>query len=170
MTGGVRIIGIDPGLQRTGWGVIESASGRLSYVASGTVRSSRGKPLAERLAELFHALDGVVAAWSPTEAAIEQTFMNRDGRATLRLGQARGIALLIPARAGLPVAEYAPNVVKKSVVGTGHADKAQIRAMINILLPRAVPDSEDAADALAVAVTHAHHRACLALARIGGNR
>lgn len=168
MTAGVRIIGIDPGLQRTGWGVIESEGGRLGYVASGTICSNRNETLAERLATLFDGLCAVFDNWAPKEAAVEQTFVNRDARATLKLGQARGIALLVPARAGLPVAEYAPNAVKKSVVGSGHADKTQIRAMINVLLPRATPDTDDAADALAIAVTHAHHRGAAALLRLYG--
>ena len=158
MTASVRIIGIDPGLRRTGWGVIESEGVRLAFVASGTVSSNPKHALSDRLRDLFDGLTAVVNEWCPAEAAAEQTFVNRDAGATLKLGQARGIALLVPAIAGVPVAEYAPNMVKKTVVGSGHADKTQIRAMIGHLLPRATPDSDDAADALAVAVTHAHHR------------
>ncbi|MGI9382056.1 MAG: crossover junction endodeoxyribonuclease RuvC [Methyloligellaceae bacterium] len=158
MTAPVRIIGIDPGLRRTGWGVIENEGARLAFVACGTVASNPKHALSDRLRDLFDGLTSVVGEWCPAEAAAEQTFVSRDARATLKLGQARGIALLVPAIAGLAVAEYAPNMVKKTVVGSGHADKAQIRAMIGHLLPRAAPDSEDAADALAVAITHAHHR------------
>lgn len=146
-----------------GWGVIESDGPRLSYIACGTVTSDAATPLCSRLAELFAGLEGVLSHWTPAEAAVEETFVNRDAIATLKLGQARGIALLVPARAGLPVAEYAPNMVKKTVVGSGHAEKAQIRAMIGFLLPKATPNSDDAADALAIAITHAHHRQARAL-------
>jgi crossover junction endodeoxyribonuclease RuvC len=161
----VRIIGIDPGLRRTGWGVIESCGTRLSYVACGTVTSDATEALCQRLAALFAGLDAVLIRWRPHEAAVEETFVNRDAHATLKLGQARGIALLAPARAGLPVAEYAPNLVKKTVTGSGHAEKVQIRTMIGYLLPKASPDSDDAADALAVAIAHAHHRQSAALKR-----
>jgi crossover junction endodeoxyribonuclease RuvC len=154
----IRIIGIDPGLRRTGWGVIESEGPRLSYIACGTVTSEATQPLSARLAMLFAGLDEVLSQWAPAEAAVEETFVNRDATATLKLGQARGIALLVPARAGLAVAEYAPNMVKKTVVGSGHAEKTQIRAMIGFLLPKANPNSDDAADALAIAICHAHHR------------
>ncbi len=154
----LRIIGIDPGLRRTGWGVIEVAGTRLSYIACGTVTSLAHSALSERLAALFAGLDAVIAHWQPQEAAVEETFVNRDAHATLKLGQARGIALLAPARAGLPVAEYSPNLIKKTVTGSGHAEKTQIRAMIGYLLPKAAPDSTDAADALATAIAHAHHR------------
>ena len=154
----IRIIGIDPGLRRTGWGVIESDGPRLTYIACGTVTSDAALPLPARLAMLFDGLSEVLARWTPAEAAVEETFVNRDAHATLKLGQARGIALLAPARAGLSVAEYAPNMVKKTVVGSGHAEKTQIRAMIDFLLPKAAPNSDDAADALAIAITHAHHR------------
>lgn len=159
----VRIIGIDPGLRRTGWGVIETSGTRLSYIASGTVTSDAADMLAVRLSSLFSGLESVLARWQPHEAAVEETFVNRDAHATLKLGQARGIALLVPARAGLPVAEYAPNMVKKTVTGAGHAEKVQIRTMISFLLPKADPDSDDAADALAIAITHAHHRQSRAL-------
>jgi crossover junction endodeoxyribonuclease RuvC len=154
----IRIIGIDPGLRRTGWGVIESDGPRLAYIACGTVTSDAALPLSSRLAMLFEGLGEVLALWTPQEAAVEETFVNRDAHATLKLGQARGIALLAPARAGLSVAEYAPNMVKKTVVGSGHAEKTQIRAMIGYLLPKADPKGDDAADALAIAITHAHHR------------
>jgi crossover junction endodeoxyribonuclease RuvC len=159
----VRIIGIDPGLRRTGWGVIGWDGVRLEFVASGTVVSDASETLASRLYALFAGLEAVLGRWSPQEAAVEQTFVNRDATATLKLGQARGIALLVPARAGLPVAEYAPNQVKKTVTGTGHAEKGQIRAMISLLLPKAHFESDDAADALAIAITHAHHRRAAAL-------
>lgn len=154
----VRIVGIDPGLRRTGWGVIESDGVRLSYVASGTVATDSGSQLSVRLAEIYEGLNSVLRTYQPTEAAVEQTFVNRDAAATLKLGQARGIALLVPALSGLGVAEYAPNAVKKTVTGNGHGDKEQIRAMLRILLPRAEPDSADSADALAIAITHAHMR------------
>jgi crossover junction endodeoxyribonuclease RuvC len=154
----IRIIGIDPGLRRTGWGVIDSDGVRLVYVACGSVVSDDGESLGSRLRQLFDGLSEVLARLSPLEAAIEQTFVNRDASATLKLGQARGIAMLAPALLGLSIAEYAPNAVKKTVVGAGHGDKGQIRAMVKCLLPRAAPDSTDAADALAIAITHAHSR------------
>ena len=154
----VRIIGIDPGLRRTGWGVIESDGVRLRYVASGTVESDARGELSDRLSQIYQGLSGILADHLPEEAAVEQTFVNRDAGATLKLGQARGVAMLAPAMSGLNVAEYAPNKVKKTVVGSGHAKKEQIRAMIKQLLPLAQPNSEDAADALAIAITHAHHR------------
>jgi crossover junction endodeoxyribonuclease RuvC len=154
----VRIIGIDPGLRRTGWGVIESDGFRLCYVGSGSVASDAACDLARRLRQLFDGLSGVVESFAPQEAAIEQTFVNRDAEATLKLGQARGIALLVPALLGLQIAEYAPNVIKKTVVGVGHGDKGQVRAMVMRLLPRAEPDGADAADALAIAICHAHCR------------
>ncbi|MGB2933394.1 MAG: crossover junction endodeoxyribonuclease RuvC [Methyloceanibacter sp.] len=154
----IRIIGIDPGLRRTGWGVIDYDGVRLGFVACGSVVSDESESLGTRLRQLFDGLQAVLARLSPGEAAIEQTFVNRDGSATLKLGQARGIALLVPALLTLPIAEYAPNAVKKTVVGAGHADKGQIRAMVSRLLPRAAFDSTDAADALAIAITHAHCR------------
>lgn len=154
----VRIIGIDPGLRYSGWGIIESDGNRLAYVASGVVTSSAKAQLSKRLVALFEGLSGVLSQWEPAEAAVENTFVNKDASATLKLGQARGIALVVPALAGLSVAEYAPNMVKKTVVGAGHAGKEQIAAMIGHLLPKASPQSEDEADALAVAITHAHYR------------
>ena len=154
----IRILGIDPGLRRTGWGVVAVTGNMLSFVASGTVKAPLDGELAHRLAALHAGLSAVVGAWTPDEAAVEQTFVNRDAVATLKLGQARGTALLVPAQAGLAVAEYAPNAVKKAIVGAGHAEKGQIRAMVKVLLPRATFDSDDAADALAVAICHAHHR------------
>ncbi|MBI1384268.1 MAG: crossover junction endodeoxyribonuclease RuvC [Rhizobiales bacterium] len=164
MQAATRIIGIDPGLRRTGWGIIESDGVRLRYIASGRVTSDAGDPLAVRLRALHEGLTGIVRAHRPNEAAVEETFVNRDARATLKLGQARGIALLVPALAGLSVAEYAPNLIKKTVVGSGHAEKVQIHAMLQILLPRARPESDDEADALAIAICHANHRGARALA------
>jgi crossover junction endodeoxyribonuclease RuvC len=154
----IRIIGIDPGLRRTGWGAIEVVGNSIRFVASGSVTSDAAEALAPRLHALFEGLVAVVERLAPDEAAVEQTFVNRDAVATLKLGQARGIAMLVPARAGLAVAEYAPNAVKKAVVGAGHADKKQIRMMVKVLLPKAEFDSDDAADALAIALCHAHHR------------
>jgi crossover junction endodeoxyribonuclease RuvC len=154
----IRILGVDPGLRRTGWGVVAVTGNSLAFVASGTVRAPLDGELADRLAALYRGLSGIVAAWTPDEAAVEQTFVNRDATATLKLGQARGIALVVPSLAGIAVAEYAPNAVKKAVVGAGHAEKAQIRAMVRVLLPKAEFDSDDSADALAVAICHAHHR------------
>ncbi len=154
----IRIIGIDPGLRRTGWGVIDTDGTRLGFVACGSVVSDNADSLGLRLRQIFDGLQAVLAELSPAEAAIEQTFVNRDAVATLKLGQARGIALLVPALLGLPIAEYAPNAVKKTVVGAGHGNKGQIRAMVKCLLPRAAFDSADAADALAIAITHAHSR------------
>jgi crossover junction endodeoxyribonuclease RuvC len=162
--GNIRIIGIDPGLRRTGWGVIDYDGVRLGFVACGSVESDQAESLGVRLRQLFDGLSQVLARLEPVEAAIEQTFVNRDAGATLKLGQARGIAMLVPALLGLPIAEYAPNAVKKTVVGAGHAGKDQIRAMVGHLLPRASPDSADAADALAIAITHAHSRASRRLA------
>lgn len=162
--GPVRILGIDPGLRRTGWGLIVTEGSRLSYVASGLVLSDEDEPLAGRLRSLHDGLAAVVRLHAPDEAAVEETFVNANPRSALKLGHARGVALLVPALAGLAVAEYAANLVKKTVVGAGHADKVQVEAMIRLLLPKADPASADAADALAVAVTHAHHRKAKALA------
>ena len=159
----VRILGIDPGLRRTGWGVIDCDGNRLIYVGCGSVESRETSPLAERLLAIHQGLARILGEFSPAEAAIEQTFVNKDGASTLKLGQARGVAMLAPAAFGISVAEYAPNLVKKTVVGAGHADKNQIRVMLGILLPKANPGSADAADALAIAITHAHHRQSLAL-------
>ncbi len=161
----VRIIGIDPGLRRTGWGMIACEGARISHIADGVLITDQTLSLAERLVQLRVQLAKVVAEWRPDEAAVEETFVNSDARATLKLGQARGIALLVPAEAGLPVAEYAPNQVKKTVVGTGHAEKEQIHHMVKVLLPRAQPQSPDAADALAIAICHAHHRGAQSLAK-----
>src|SRR5580692_13223094 len=159
----VRILGIDPGLRRTGWGVIEVDGNRLIYVGCGSVEPPEGLPLARRLLAIHEGLATVLGDLRPAEAAVEQTFVNKDGVATLKLGQARGVAMLAPAMFGISVSEYAPNQVKKTVVGAGHADKNQIMVMLKILLPKAEPPSADAADALAVAITHAHHRGTAAL-------
>ena len=163
MTRPIRIIGIDPGLRRTGWGVVESAGNRLSFVGCGSVTTDDRDDLAARLLTIHDGLRRVVDEHAPHEAAVEATFVNKDASATLKLGQARGIAMVVPARAGMPVAEYAPNLVKKSIVGVGHSDKSQVRMMVGVLLPRADPSSDDAADALAIAVTHAHHRQSVVL-------
>ena len=152
----IRIIGIDPGLRRTGWGVIDTDGVRLVYVASGVVTSDAEADLAFRLLELKRGLQSVIASLHPAEAAVEETFVNENARATLKLGQARGIALVVPAEAGLRVAEYAPNQIKKSVVGVGHADKAQVLHMVKVLLPQCGAPAPDEADALAVAICHAH--------------
>jgi crossover junction endodeoxyribonuclease RuvC len=160
----IRILGIDPGLRRTGWGLIAVEGTRLGFVACGTVTSNDKASLASRLVQLHEGLAAIVRDLVPDEAAVEETFVNKDAQSTLKLGHARGVALLVPALAGVPVAEYAANLVKKTVVGSGHAEKRQIQAMIRVLLPKADPASEDAADALAIAITHAHHRKARALA------
>jgi crossover junction endodeoxyribonuclease RuvC len=154
----IRILGIDPGLRRTGWGVIDVEGNRLIYVGCGSVESRDTLTLAERLLAIHEGLVRILGEFRPMEAAVEATFVNRDGASTLKLGQARGVAMLAPAMAGIRVAEYAPNQVKKTVVGAGHADKNQIRVMLGMLLPKADPQTADAADALAIAITHAHHR------------
>jgi len=152
----MRLLGVDPGLRFTGWGVVDVEGNRLRHVANGVIKSGTGE-LAIRLRRLHDGLHHVVTSHHPDSAAVEETFVNRDGQSTLKLGQPRGIALLVPALAGIPVSEYAANSVKKSVVGYGHADKTQIGHMINVLLPGAIVDSPDAADALAIAICHAHH-------------
>ncbi len=157
-TEAIRIIGIDPGLRRTGWGIIDSDGPRISYVASGAVTSDADAALAYRLREIFEGLTTVIASFVPREAAVEETFVNDNARATLKLGQARGMALLVPALKGLKVGEYAPNLIKKSVVGSGHAEKKQVQMMVSVLLPKARFESADEADALAIAICHAHHR------------
>jgi crossover junction endodeoxyribonuclease RuvC len=163
MKAAIRIIGIDPGLRRTGWGIIEQLGSRLSFVAAGTIRPDDKAPLSQRLCAIHDELAAVLEEFAPGEAAVEATFVNVNASATLKLGQARGVAMLVPARAGLQVAEYAPNQVKKTVVGAGHGAKEQIRMMVSVLLPRAVVDTDDSADALAIAICHAHHRGALAL-------
>jgi crossover junction endodeoxyribonuclease RuvC len=159
----IRILGIDPGLRRTGWGVVVIEGNRLSFIACGSVPTDEKAMLAVRLLAIHDGLRRVVDDYGPDEAAVEATFVNKDATATLKLGQARGIAMLVPAIAGLPVAEYAPNLVKKTIVGAGHSEKVQIRMMVKVLLPKADPQSDDAADALAIAVCHAHHRQSAAL-------
>jgi len=154
----IRIIGIDPGLRRTGWGVVETLGNSLRFVASGTVTSDNTLDLASRLRQLHDGLQAVFRNFQPEEAAVEQTFVNKDAVATLKLGQARGIAMVVPALAGLPVAEYAPNAVKKAVIGVGHGEKKQIHMMVKVLMPKATFDTDDAADALAIAICHTHHR------------
>lgn len=158
MTRPIRILGIDPGLRRTGWGIVEIFGNRLGFLGCGSVTTRDDEPLAARLVALHDGLTRVLDEFRPDEAAVEATFVSKDAKATLKLGQARGIAMVVPAKAGVPVAEYAPNLVKKSIVGAGHGDKVQVRMMIGVLLPKADPRSHDAADALAIAVTHAHHR------------
>jgi crossover junction endodeoxyribonuclease RuvC len=158
----VRILGIDPGLRRTGWGVIEVEGNRLVYLGCGSVEPPEDLPLSGRLLAIHEGLAAVLGDFRPLEAAVEQTFVNKDGVATLKLGQARGVAMLAPAMFGISVSEYAPNQVKKTVVGAGHADKNQIMVMLKVLLPKAEPKSSDAADALAIAITHAHHRTSVA--------
>ena len=169
MARAIRILGIDPGLRRTGWGVIEVDGNRLIFVGCGSAHTDETTPLAERLVALHDALVRVVDEFRPAEAAVEATFVNKDAAATLKLGQARGVAMVVPAKAGVMIAEYAPNLVKKTIVGIGHCHKSQIRMMLSVLLPKADPSSHDAADALAVAITHAHHRRSAAL-RIAGAR
>ena len=154
----IRILGIDPGLRRTGWGVVDVEGHRLMFVACGAVTTDDKAALAVRLLRIHDGLTRVIGKFRPDEAAAEATFVNKDATATLKLGQARGVALLVAAIAGVPIAEYAPNLVKKTIVGAGHGEKGQIRMMIGVLLPKADPGSEDAADALAIAITHAHHR------------
>ena len=154
----MRLIGFDPGLQRTGWGVVEAEAGRLRHLGHGVVTSAPRAALSVRLRELFEALSAVLDDWHPDEAAVEETFVNKNPTTTLRLGQARAVALLAPAMAAIPVAEYPPNLVKKAVVGSGHAQKQQVAMMVRTLLPTAGDVADDAADALAVAICHAHLR------------
>ena len=175
MAHAIRIIGIDPGLRRTGWGVVDTLGNSLRFVAAGTVKSEDKAALAVRLRQLHDGLSEVLASHAPGEAAVEQTFVNKDAAATLKLGQARGIAMLVPALTGIHVAEYAPNAVKKAVIGVGHGDKKQIHMMVRVLMPKATFNTDDAADALAIAICHAHHRqsvtgrmaAALAMAKAG---
>src|SRR6056297_3210911 len=152
----MRILGIDPGLRNLGWGVIDTEGNRMSHVANGVCHGN-GDDLSQRLLALHAALTDIVAQYRPDCAAIEQTFVNKDGAGTLKLGQARGVALLVPAQAGLPVGEYAPNTVKKTVVGVGHADKRQVAHMIGLQFPGVQVAGPDAADALAIAMCHAWH-------------
>ena len=152
----MRVLGIDPGLRRLGWGIIEAEGSRLRHVANGVCESGTGE-LAVRLLSIHRQLTEVLRQYAPDVAAVEQTFVNKDAAGTLKLGQARGIALLVPAQFGLEVGEYAPNSVKKTVVGVGHADKRQVLHMVCLQLPGCKPAGPDAADALAIAICHAHH-------------
>ncbi len=154
----IRLLGLDPGLRATGWGIVDADGNSLSAVASGTVCADDKAPLAERLHIIFSEIAVIIRSHAPYECAIEETFVNKNSASTLKLGHARAAAMLAAAEAGLPVAEYTPNAVKKSVVGAGHADKQQVEAMVRMLLPGHAPDSSDAADALGVAICHAHHR------------
>jgi crossover junction endodeoxyribonuclease RuvC len=153
------VLGLDPGLRHTGWGVIDVAGNRLRHVADGVVHAPTDLPLAERLVALFRALTAVLERFGPDEAAVEESFVNKNPASTLKLGVARGVVLLAPAERGLPVAEYSANLIKKSVVGAGHADKEQVQVMVRHLLPGCAIEQPDAADALAVAICHAHHAA-----------
>lgn len=155
----MRILGLDPGLGTTGWGIIEAQGNRLAHVANGQIRTESGAALPQRLAVLASALEQLIGEHRPDSAAAEEVFVNQNPQSTLKLGQARGVAIMIAARAGIDVGEYAPRLVKKAVVGVGNAEKAQIHAMVGRLLPGVKVSGPDAADALAVAITHAHHLA-----------
>ncbi len=155
----MRILGLDPGLRHTGWGVVDVAGNRLAHVADGVIHAAADQPLATRLVSLFRQITAVVERFRPDEAAVEETFVNRNPSSTLRLGVARGVVLLAPAECGLPVAEYSANFIKKAVVGAGHAEKSQVQLMVRRLLPGCDGGEPDAADALAVAICHAHHAA-----------
>ena len=163
--GTLRIFGIDPGLQKTGWGVIDVSGNRLTHIAHGVIKTQAAADTAQRLHSIFEEMMALLTLWQPTHAAIEETFVNKNPASSLKLGLARGVAMMAPAKAGLNVAEYPANLVKKSVVGAGHAAKEQVQAMIKILLP-GVEASSDAADALAVAICHAHHG--MTYAKVGG--
>jgi crossover junction endodeoxyribonuclease RuvC len=158
MTNAIRILGLDPGLRRTGWGVVQVEGARIAHLAHGVIAADVEGALAARLLEIYRGIAEIVARWAPDEAAIEETFVTANGQSTLKLGHARAAAMLAPAAAGLSVAEYAAKVVKKAVVGTGGADKAQIAFMVARILPTAGGPTQDAADALAVAICHAHAR------------
>jgi len=155
----VKILGLDPGLGTTGWGIIRADGNRLSHLANGQLKTNTSAPLANRLAALADQLEALIAEHQPDSAAVEEVFVNKNPQSTLKLGQARGVAIMIAARAGLEVGEYAARLVKKAVVGTGGAEKAQVHAMVSRLLPGVTIAGPDAADALAVAITHAHHLA-----------
>jgi len=157
--GPLRILGIDPGLRRTGWGVIEAEGNRLTHLAHGVVATDEREPLPARLTILHQALEAIVAEQAPSAAAVEETLANRNPASTLKLGMARGVALLVPSLAGMTVAQYLPMIVKRSIVGSGHAEKGQVAMMVNRLLPGLSLGDGDAADALAVAICHAHHAA-----------
>ena len=153
------ILGLDPGLGTTGWGIIRAEGNRLSHLANGQLKTNASEPLPKRLSHLASQLESLLADHAPESAAVEEVFVNKNPQSTLKLGQARGVALMIAARAGLDVGEYAARLVKKAVVGTGAAEKAQVHAMVQRLLPGVEISGPDAADALAVAITHAHHLA-----------
>jgi len=157
----MRIIGLDPGLQHTGWGIIDQDGSRLSFVAAGRISSIASRPLAERLVEIYAGLNAVIDAHQPDTAAVEETFVNKNPTSTLKLGLARGVVLLTPALHKLEVFEYPANLIKKSVVGAGHAGKEQVQVMVRVILPLSDAGSPDAADALAVAICHAHHMGTL---------
>ncbi|MEQ9813674.1 MAG: crossover junction endodeoxyribonuclease RuvC [Azospirillaceae bacterium] len=154
----MRILGLDPGLRHTGWGIVDVSGNRLRHVAHGTVDSDGKAALPDRIVELYEGLVAIIGDFGPDEAAVEETFVNKNPTSTLKLGLARGVVVLAPAKAGLRVAEYGANHIKKSVVGAGHADKVQVQAMVRMLLGGITLASADAADALAVAICHAHHR------------
>jgi len=153
----MRLLGLDPGLRKTGWGIIEAAAGRLRHVANGTLSSDGALEVPMRLAQLYDGVLAVIERYAPHEAAVEESFVNKNPASTLKLGVARGVVLLAPAERGIPVSEYSTNLIKKSVVGVGHAEKAQVQMMVRRLLPGCLVTSADAADALAAAICHAHH-------------
>ena len=155
----MRVLGLDPGLRHTGWGVIDVTGNRLTHIADGVVHAATDLPLAMRLVSLFRQITSVLERFQPDEAAVEETFVNRNPASTLKLGVARGVVLLAPAERGLPVSEYSANLIKKAVVGAGHAEKAQVQMMVGRILPGCDITAPDAADALAVAICHAHHAA-----------
>jgi crossover junction endodeoxyribonuclease RuvC len=169
----MRLLGLDPGLRHTGWGIIDVEGSHLRYVADGAIHPKADLGLPERLVHLHHALAKVIADHRPAEAAVEETFVSQNAASTLKLGMARGVVVLVPALASLPVSEYPANLIKKSVVGVGHATKDQVQMMVRRLLPGCRLDSEDSADALAVAICHAHHAGTarrIAAAVAGGMR
>lgn len=162
----VRLLGLDPGLRHTGWGVIEASGNRLRHLGDGVISTDDQLPVPERLTQLHRALSDLLVQWQPDEAAVEETYVNKNPASALKLGQARGVVLLAPALLGVPVREYGAMLVKQSVVGTGAATKEQVQMMVRRLLPGCHLKRSDAADALAVSICHAHHRATrLALAR-----
>jgi len=163
----MKILGLDPGLGTTGWGLIEAEGNRLAHIANGQLKTDSAEALPKRLSHLATQLEALIADHSPASAAVEEVFVNKNPQSTLKLGQARGVVIMVAARAGIDVGEYAARLVKKAVVGNGNAEKVQVHAMVARLLPGAKIAGPDAADALAVAITHAHH---LASARVTQNR
>jgi len=155
----VRILGLDPGLGTTGWGLIQAEGNRLAHLANGQIKTVPGEPLPKRLSALAEQLEAILAEHRPDGAAVEEVFVNQNPQSTLKLGQARGVVIMIAARGGIEVGEYAARLIKKAVVGIGNAEKAQVHAMVSRLLPGVKIAGPDAADALAVAITHAHHLA-----------